>query len=145
MKNMIKEQALEKIKELEEIISKEDEKEAGRFKPKVGERYFTVCDGIVEEWYWTNDGIDRRYLESNNCFKTKEEVEMHKLRLESMAQRGPMPKEGKMFWFWNFYKNTSDSIYFNFAYLPDWWIGSVKKTEEEVEVWFDKFGKAWEK
>lgn len=139
-------QAKEKIKELKSLIeSLEKEEEGGVWVPEEGDEYWVVENAGVITWHsWDNDEIDQDYLSVGNVFKTEEEAQMHKLRLQSMAQRGKMPKQGEEIWCWEFILGRPTSWTFSGRFVADYWIGNVKKTKEECEAWYEKFGKAWE-
>lgn len=97
--------------------------------------------------YGVRTGIEEyRGVGMGNVYRTKEEAELHRLRLESMAQRGEMPERNTDIWFWSFEHNrpfSSREVEHPPCYIPYWWIGCTKKTREEVQEWADKYLEAW--
>lgn len=50
-----------------------------RWKPIKNTRYFYILItegiGIVDDYVWMDDNVDRNFYELGNCFKTREEAE----------------------------------------------------------------------
>jgi len=142
---MNKEQALKKIEELKKFIENEEKQE--RFMPEVGGNYYGVyADGGIIN---TETSFDKGSYKMGNMFKTKEQAKLHKLRLESMANKWLPENEGVYFC----YDFADDSDiepyrdYFDVTALSDianYHMGNCHKTKEDAEAWGKKYSKAWE-
>lgn len=134
----------EKAEALERQI-KELDKKPGRWKPAVGKRYYFVPhSGGISSLSWKDDYVDHTIYKIGNIFKTEDEAVFHALRLESMANRW-RPKQGHQFWFWSFDSNvplTTDA--FNLYFFDNYVIGNMHPTKEAAQMWYDKYGKAFE-
>jgi hypothetical protein len=64
--------------------------------PQKGDEYWCVDGSWVDSITWRGDDYDKAGFSVGNCFKTKEEAELHKLRLQSMAKRW-LPKYGERY------------------------------------------------
>lgn len=54
--------------------------------PQWGDKYWYVdAEGEIDSNPWDGDSYDKSCLAMRNCFRTKEEAELHKLRLETLA------------------------------------------------------------
>lgn len=132
------------IKQLEAEAKAEDEsgKSNERWKPKIGEDYFILNrDGEINKWRYISHSSDDYAYQTGNCFKTQKEAELHKLRLESMANRW-RPEKGEKFYYYcgsavqiRPYKHTCD--------YESYWIGNCHKTEEDARKWCKKYGEAF--
>ena len=81
-----------KIKELENQIeelkmAKIEEPQSRRWKPQIGDDYFYVSSysEIIENG-WDNDNVGNWLFLTGNCFKTKEEAEEHRKKIEYTAR-----------------------------------------------------------
>lgn len=88
---MNKQEIKDKMKELEEQLSKLKEKfdsiESKEFSPKYYDSYYTVI-GTGETSYsiWTDDGTDIGRYSIGNCFRTQEEAEFAAEKLKVIAE-----------------------------------------------------------
>jgi hypothetical protein len=140
-----KEQALEKIEEIKKFIEQEDSKPE-RWKPEHRARYFYVggADKGVGDYIWHDDPIDNQYYKTGDCFKTKEEAERHKLRLESMANRW-RPAFDEEYYTYDLSEAVADSFIFrnNRIDISVYWIGNCHKTGADAKAWGEKYAKAF--
>jgi len=113
--------------------------------PEEYDTYFYVDEyGYVGKREYFGTDWDKANKDLGNCFKAENEAEMHKLRLQSMAQRGEEPKNGDVVWYYNFCNCKVEVDVFDKQYPLDYWIGNYHKTKEEAEAWYEKFGEAFE-
>lgn len=123
-----------------------------RWMPEEMENYYVVTsEGGIDKRtnMYINIAIDSYKI--GNCFKTRKEVELYELRLESMANRWmPNRKNGneEEFWYWSFTFDKPKFCEFDMPFKDRWFsdycIGSLHKTEEDAQKWYDKYGKAFE-
>jgi hypothetical protein len=121
-----------------------EEKDDGRWEPKGGEEYFYVStdSGVCSTEYSKRNEGDCANFKYGNMFKTKHEAEMHKLRLQSMAERKWV--EGT-YYMWHSTQNGTINEY-NDNYYADnanFYIGNMHSTSEEAEAWGKKYAEAW--
>lgn len=153
------EQIEESIKSLEELkktlessanigqLEKEDE----MWKPEEMEDYHIVNPtGGIGLITWLNSGNDKGCLEMGNVFKTKEEAEKYKLRLQSMAYKPFLPKDGEWYWYSassSFSDDSWDSFDANWSGgsfgMATYLLGRIRRTKEEAEEWITKFSSSW--
>jgi len=135
-----------------ELLKKDIDKiEGKKDKPEMDEEYRSIysCRTMYRD-VWIDSQIDNRRLVMGNYFwgeNAKQEAEAHKMRLMSMAERGEMPEEEKLFWSWDFLDECgfgSPFVTGSFD-LANYWIGNCHKTEEEAEAWYKKYGKYFER
>ena len=115
----------------------------GRWNPEKGTQIWYVNgSGIIDSTLYVAF-FDKGFFEMNNCFKTKHEAEMHKLRLMSIAGRGEEPKKHELFWHWQVtgHRAWEDEYYRD--WLAEWFIGNCHKTKEACEEWYKQFGEAF--
>jgi hypothetical protein len=145
---MNKRQQLEsEIASLQEQLKKLDEQEQGQWVPKRHHDFwFLDLNGGIELDYWEGTQNDKNFLLMGNCFKTKEEAEKYKLRLQSMARKPYLPKEDDWFYTaqpYGFFKVEryiwKKSVKDQELYL----LGRVFKTEEEALLWIEKYKGGW--
>jgi len=147
---MTKEQALKKIEELKKFV--EGEEKQGRFMPKVGEDYYYINSNsrwdIITDTY-TNEYFDKSRYTMGNVFKTKEQAELHKLRLESMANKW-LPENEKEYFCYDFADDSDIEPYrdyFDVTALSDianYHMGNCHRTKEDAMAWGKKYSKAFE-
>lgn len=147
---MNKRQQLEsEIASLQEQLKKLDEQEQGQWVPEEGEDYWQVNTfGELVCTHWAYKEYNDKVLLTGNYFKTIEEAEKYRLRLQSMARKPYLPKEGEVYYYayphkggWgNSYSVWLGDTYDHEVYL----LGRVFKTEDEAKEWVEKFGEAWE-
>jgi hypothetical protein len=138
----------EQAERLEQRIKELPEAE-GRWKPSQSEKYYYVSSdgGLGTTSFYDKYPSDVGQYALGNCFKTPEEAELHKLRLESMANRSFAPSAGQYYWTWAFNVGRakrwcSDNGVKQNAGLYS--MGNLHPTEEAAQAWHDKYGKAWE-
>lgn len=75
-------------KTLLDLIKKYSNKKNKRWKPEYKESYFYISGhgGIDHCGCWLCDGIDNKYFNLRNCFKTKEEAEFELERRKIIAE-----------------------------------------------------------
>jgi len=61
-----------------------------QFLPKMREEYWCVLSDETGQFRWDNDSCDKWYLLIGNCFRTEEEAEFHKKKLETIAKMNEM-------------------------------------------------------
>ena len=54
--------------------------------PNVGDTYWTVSDGCIDEVEWDGDGMDNNLIAIGNVFRTKAEAEKHRVWLKAVAE-----------------------------------------------------------
>lgn len=154
------EQIEESIKALEELkktlvgiyltMANAPQVENEPWKPAKGDEYWYYSDNHIGTYTWGDWDADEMRLEMGNCFKTKEEAEKYKLRLQSMAYKPFLPKKHDKYYlalskmhsegWW-----ADDFIWQdNGLDVENYLLGRVRRTEEEAEEWITKFSKAWE-
>jgi len=116
--------------------------------PKEGDEYWCVtASGVLLNHAWENDARDREARSMGNVFKTEAEAELHKLRLQSMAQRW-RPGDGGRYWYAQREGRFERAATFDpQLYVVDktnYWIGNCHPTEAAAREWYSKFGKAFE-
>lgn len=67
----------EKEKQLKEILGIKEIKKSKRWKPKNNEKYYYMSSIGINHFSWDGDRVDNFLYLTNNCFKTKEEVEFY--------------------------------------------------------------------
>ena len=142
---MNKIEALKKIEELKKFIENEDKQE--RFMPEVGEDYYYVSSGsvILTATYY-RDYLNKGYYKMGYMFKTKEEAELHKLKLISMANKW-LPEEGKEYFYYDHEDGEVHLNKFNRNDVGDigiYHIGNTHETEEQAKEWGRTKSKAFE-
>ena len=125
-----------------------EEKENEMWKPKKGDYYFSVrTDGLVVRYDWTGQGADEGAFDVGNCFKTKEEAEKYKLRLQSMAYKPFLPKLAEDYWVVMCAFDALDVRKYAWsngqAGIEDYLLGRIRRTKEEAEEWITKFQDCW--
>ena len=130
----------EQIESLKKTLEEKDYK---GWKPKNGELYFYCsAEGLLHQT--SNDlcGQDKWNISSGNALQSKHEAEMHKLRLQSMAERKWLT--GKYF-FWHFSENAVrvNTSWPTHSDYVDFFIGNMHSTHEEAEAWGKKYAEAW--
>ena len=119
------------------------------WKPEEEETFFYLdpTGRIKENELYEGDSMPENadILKMGNVFKTKEEAEKYKLRLQSMAYKPYLPKDGEEYWFVDAYISVDSMPWghnsFDFTYYL---LGRIRKTKEECEEWIKKFSSAWE-
>ena len=148
---MTKDEAIQKLAEVkktaEELEAFINQAESGeRWRPGKGEGYYYVGFGGVAIKKWTYDSFDGECWNMGNCFKTEAEAKLHKLRLESMANRW-RPRKDKPFWFYYAGNAYEAIINFNPAiahHRAFYWTGSIHPTKEAAEEWGRTYSRAFE-
>ena len=140
---MNKIEALKKIEELKKFIENEEK----RFMPEVGEEYYFLnSDGFILTETYAGDYLNEGYYKMGNLFKTKEEAELYKLRLISMANKY-LPKVGEEYFFYNIGVMEVHSNRFDRNDVEDfgnYHIGNCHDKEKQAEEWGRNFAKAFE-
>lgn len=142
---MNKQTALDKIKELQAFIEQLDSEE--RWKPEMEEKWWYLEGVDIDSDLWETATLyfGNEYYDLGNCFRTRQEVVFHKLRLQSMAERGREPKEDEEIWYWDF-RGDGEARIWNYikTIYADYLIGNIHKTKEDCEAWYAKYGEAFE-
>lgn len=113
--------------------------------PQKGDGYYgTDTKGEMFKSTWDDDYWDKERTKMGNCFKTEGEAEMHKLRLESMAQRWK-PEAYKDYFYWEFDdEEVGVSTWCaDTSEIEGFFIGNMHKTEEAAAEWGAKYNDAW--
>ena len=146
-KVLTKIEALSKIKELQAFVEQLESEE--RWEPEKGNSYWYISSfGTTTLGTWDEHEADARRFELGNCLETEQEAEYHKLRLQSMAERGREPerKVEKVLFYWSFRgkKVFNISLGYDKDYFSNYLIGNIHKTEKDCEKWYQKYGSAFE-
>jgi hypothetical protein len=140
---MTKEEALQKIEELKEFLEGVE-----RWKPKSGENYYYVPSyGVIEYCsYSSSSGVDAGRFDLGNMFKTREQADFFRKRLESMASRGKMPEYNENYYFFDFNSEEVEETDLNAAQdIANYWIGNCHETMEAAREWGKKYAKYFSK
>lgn len=130
--------------ELGKTIAQMEAQEAEADWPKYGDNYYYVdTDGEVEETtFGAHNSYDFGRKSTGNTFRTEHEAELHKLRLQSMAERW-LPEDNVVYW----YAGTGGTLTVIHpplgVALANYWIGNCHKSEADAKVWYEKYGEAW--
>lgn len=132
------------IKQLEVEDKAESEKSNERWRPEVGQEFWNVTpqNGRSKNM-WHGDAFDVGCWELGNCFKTEEEAELHRLRLESMANRWRPEEDQKFYVYYPIYRENGLERYIHKYDFNYYWIGNCHKTEKDAQKWYEKYGKAF--
>jgi hypothetical protein len=133
-----------KIEELQKELERMEAGVVGEWPQKKDECWVLDECGAVDSLIWDGSHYDKQ-CKKYGIFRTESEAKAEKMRRESMSQRGEMPEEGEQVWFWDFVLGKASRSTFNYFDSPEYWIGSVKKTEEECEEWGRKYAKYFER
>jgi hypothetical protein len=148
---MNKTEALQTIKELENKAGElkkfvEDCDKSEKWTPKIGEKYFFLDELNRIHSEVNNTDYDKDLIQSGNFFQTEALAYSEKMRRESM-KRDWLPKIGekccKIFLgIGGFYlvKNYFNGDNFD---MELYYLGRIKKTEQEAQNWIDTYGKYW--
>lgn len=138
----------QKYEELGQTIAQMEAQEAETDWPKYGDNYYYVdTDGEVEETtFGAHNSYDFGRKSTGSTFRTEHEAELHKLRLQSMAERWS-PEIDAKYWYAGI-GGTLNVIYpplgvYKFA-SANYWIGNCHKTKADAKAWYEKYGEAWE-
>lgn len=86
-----------KLEETEEIIKAKLEEKQKKEWPKGGDEYYFAIAGEVTDGEWDGGKLDIDRLAMGNCWRTEEEADAYKLRVESLKPKF-LPKEGEKYW-----------------------------------------------
>ena len=82
-----KKELTKKIAELQAQVDAMPDEPSGFWKPKYGEKYWSIFSyGIVHSERWTGDDAELYYLSQGNVFRTEEEAQHHKKKLEVLGK-----------------------------------------------------------
>jgi hypothetical protein len=116
-----------------------DEKDDVGWRPKEKNLYWSIDGGgRVVRLYNFELNLDHWSFVSGNCFKTEHEAEMHKLRLQSMAERKWVTDT---YWYFDFKDATKKTDYNDEdnVDMQRYLAGNMFLTSEEV----GKYAEAW--
>jgi len=136
---MNKQQALDKIKELQDYVARLD----GEWKK--GGRYWHVDGrGDVIKDSWDDVGVDKARLAFGNVFRTEHEAEMHKLRIESMGNRW-LPEMRENYYLVDLEDGEICPSYWSCSRfdISQHFLGNCHKTEADAQAWKDKYFEAF--
>lgn len=114
---MTKQEALDRIRELEKFIKETDKKKEWVWKPKEGENYWAIRnDGGIAWCEWKDSPHEEMIYSTGNIFKTEEEAEQHLDWLEARAKilRDVEEKNGGRKVDWNGFGQYKYEIYYNY-------------------------------
>lgn len=89
---MTKTEYKNELKEIKERLEKLEaanieEPQTKRWKPEIGDEYWAhSINGVVSNLNWRNDVVDKWNYLIGNCFKTEDEAEEYKKKIEYTAQ-----------------------------------------------------------
>lgn len=120
-KNKIKE--LEKqIAELKAMKIEEPQSKLKSWKPNTNEKYWLIRTYGQTDWfYWVDDENDNWHYLTGNCFKTKEEAEEYKKKIEYIAR------------YKNYIEEHSEPLYWN-DIDPKRWYAKFNYDENKILV-----------
>ena len=113
--------------------------------PQIGDVYYLVgrSGGTYDSTYEYDD-YDQARIKIGNMFRIRKEAEKENLRRQAMAERWDwIPKIGDYYYTFGgagLYRETWNNDTFDFF---RWTLGMVKKKEEEVEAWKEKYWDAF--
>ena len=118
--------------------------------PQLGQEYWYVDEyGEVEVgWYKKNNNVADNYVSIGNCFKTREEAEKYKLRLESMKPKY-LPKKGENYFSASPHLYSGQIVIRKLEWRNDsvdqdqYLLGRTFKTYEQALEWINKYQDAW--
>jgi len=136
-------QKIEKIESELAEVKRELAKEE-KWTPKIGEDYFYLDSfNEIENNSFDDGSFDNDLIQSGNFFQTEALAYSEKMRRESM-KRDWLPKEGEKCWAICLSGNTfyNEKI-IHTGNLELYYLGRIKKTEQEAQNWIDTYGKYW--
>lgn len=132
----------EQLNKIKEILGNQE----GVWEPEMEEDYYFVDGaGIIIFDGWENNRQDNGRVSMNNIFRTPEEAENHKLRLQSMRKTW-LPEQGEKYWTVDYGGELFQDIWR--GYLVGWLkyhTGLLFRTEKEAEEWIKKYKEVWMK
>jgi hypothetical protein len=133
----------EQVESLKKTLEEKDE---GRWKPIKNDNYISVDEcGLIStiDYFDETNDFDKWNIDSGNCFRTEYEAEMHKLRVQSMAERKWAKAD---YWYFDFFEDKVYNFYNNTSppqKETTFFIGNMHSTRAEAEAWGKKYAEAW--
>lgn len=133
---MTKQEALERINELEKFIEETD-KEEWVWRPRKGEEYWGMGDnGTVYTDFWVDDEYDNYRYDTDNCLKTREEALAHGEWLIARDELIRDAKEKNEGWEPDWYDNNEEKWYTHYNYLYSELHSSYSTVTRSGEIYF---------
>lgn len=127
-----------------ELAKPEEPETLTRWKPKHGDVFwFITALHNVQSCIWANTRGDEKLWDDGNCYAS-EPLAQQDIARRRASKRTYLPKKGEVYWTFNTSGHLRALTWSGDAF--DWsrfYIGAVKRTNEEMEAWIKGDGKFW--